>query len=150
MRIMFAAATGLGLAAALAAAPAPAQQITFPAPVFHGGDIDWEVTLASNKSTVGYALSGPPKAANPAKGSLTFVSASGFDAYWLTGKIGTGQAESRLTVVLTPNELGEQCKDKAGKADGKYGRYSHTVTITPAKPTPWPTNWTGCGVFTQN
>lgn len=152
MRIMFAVAAGFGLAAALAAAPTSAQQITFPAPVFHGGDTDWDVKLDSKSGgpSIGYALSGPPKGAKPAEGSLTFVSASGYGGYTLKGKIGSDQTQSGMIVILLPAERGERCKTKDGKEGGKYGAYAYTVTIAPVTASSGSKVWTGCGLFTQN
>ncbi|MGN7919947.1 hypothetical protein [Lysobacter sp. ESA13C] len=149
MRIMFAAVAGLGLAAALAAAPAAAQQITFPAPVFRGGNgADWIVAMTTQPDySVDYALT-VPESRTPLRGKLQQKAASGMGDYLLVGKLGDGTAATGLSTKLAPVPLGRQCIDAKGKSTGRYGSYTYTVVLTPAKLGPWKV-WKGCGNFTM-
>ncbi|MGJ7904198.1 hypothetical protein [Lysobacter sp. 1R34A] len=150
MRIMFAAVAGLGLAAALAAASASAQQITFPAPVFRGGNAtDWNVAMTTQQDfSIDYALT-VPESTRLLKGKLQQKAASGMGDYLLVGKLGDGTAAPGLTTKLAPVPLGKQCKDAKGNTRGKYGPYTYVVVLTPAKLGPWKV-WKGCGNFTMN
>ncbi|MBO7941856.1 hypothetical protein JTP77_039080, partial [Streptomyces sp. S9] len=68
MRTHFAAAAALALA--LCACAAHAQQPTFPAPAFRGGNVDWQVVLKTQQDlTVVYQLK-VPEADKPQKGGL--------------------------------------------------------------------------------
>ncbi|MGO1003833.1 hypothetical protein [Lysobacter sp. CA196] len=148
MRIMFAAA-GLAMAAALAAAPASAQQITFPAPAFRGGDVvNWNVAMLTQRDlSVDYSLT-VPESKGSLQGKLRQKAASAMGDYLLVGKLGTGAAATDLTVKLVPVPLGKQCKDAKGSARGKYGPYTYVVVLTPAKLGQWK-QWKGCGNFTM-
>ena len=149
MRIMFTAVAGLGLAAALAAASASAQQITFPAPAFRGGDATtWNVAMLTQPDySVDYTLT-VPESTTPLKGKLQQKAASGMGDYLLAGKLGDGAAAPGLSTKLLPVPLGQQCMDGNGKTRGKYGPYDYKVILTPAKLGPWKV-WTGCGTFTM-
>lgn len=157
MRVSITAAAALALAAALAAPCAFAQAITFPNPVFYGGNTDrsgkpeWDVVLKTDSaSKVVYTLT-VPEAKKPLNGPLVQTAAPQ-GQYQLVGVI--GQEKTGLKVGIAPVKLGEVCQDRHGNTGGKYGPYTYAIMVTPAAKTAgpdhkaWPVLWYGCGNFT--
>lgn len=142
-----AAAAALGLAAALAAVPAPAQQITFPAPVFRGGNTDWKVKLTTAQDySVGYELQ-VPQASKILTGPLQQQKADGYGRYTLVGKVALKTAID-VSVQLAPVKLGQVCKDNKGNSKGPDGQpYSYAIQILDTGKSSKMPLWYGCGNF---
>ena len=147
MRISSVAAAALGLAVAFAAAAAPAQQIAFPAPVFRGGNTDWQVKLTSAQDlSVGYELQ-VPQSSKRLSGPLQQQKADGYGRYTLTGKVAL-KVSTNISVQLAPVKLGEVCKDNKGNTQGPNGQpYSYAIQILDAGKTSKIPLWYGCGYF---
>lgn len=152
MRTHFAAAAALALA--LCACAAHAQQPTFPAPAFRGGNVDWQVVLKTQQDlAVIYQLK-VPEADKPQKGGLGQRNAA-YGGYVLVGEIGV--EKTAMTVKIAPVPLGKPCKLANGLMGDSYGRFTYSIDVIPqkAKPVstkidhkPWPAKWSGCGNFT--
>ncbi|WP_363799734.1 hypothetical protein ABU614_06180 [Lysobacter firmicutimachus] len=143
----------LGLAALLAASPAPAQQITFPAPVFRGGNTDWQVKLTTARDlSVGYELKVPR--AKRLSGPLQQQATEGHGRYTLVGKIAL-KTTTNISVQLAPVKLGEVCKDKKGNTKDPNGQpFTYAIQILDLdKPVKIGSTviplWFGCGRFTD-
>lgn len=151
MRTFFAAAVGLALAAAGAAAHA--QQISFPAPAFRGGNTDWQVVLDTQRDlSVSYRVK-VPEAAKALAGSLQQKAAPPGE-YALTGTIGAEKAA--VTFKIAAIAQGTKCMLNNGKSGDATGPYTHAILVLPAQSKPpataehkaWPKQWYGCGRFT--
>ncbi|MBX9400980.1 hypothetical protein K4L06_06615 [Lysobacter sp. BMK333-48F3] len=142
-----AAAAALGLAAAFAAAPAPAQQITFPAPVFRGGNTDWQVKLTTAQDlSVGYELQ-VPQASKVLTGPLQQQKVDGYGRYTLAGKVAL-KTTVNVSVQLAPVKLGDVCKDNKGNSRGPNGQpYSYAIQILDTGKSSKMPLWYGCGYF---
>ena len=153
MRTFLAAACALVLAGSGAAAHA--QQITFPAPAFRGGNTDWQVVLSTQQTdlSVVYRLSVPEAEEALSSGLSQRGAAAG--EYQLVGTIGV--EKTVLTVKIAPVALGQVCKLDNGLMGDAYGRFTYRIEIVAAKSKPvstkathqpWPAKWSGCGNFT--
>ncbi|UZW60651.1 hypothetical protein [Lysobacter enzymogenes] len=153
MRTFFAAACALVLAGSGAAAHA--QQTTFPAPKFRGGNTDWQVVLSTRQTdlSVVYRLR-VPQAADPLSSGLRHGGAAAGE-YELTGTIGV--EKTSVTVKIAPVPLGGVCKIDNGLMGDAYGRFAYSIDVIPEKSKPlstkadhkpWPAKWSGCGNFT--
>lgn len=152
MRIHSAATAALALA--LCACAAHAQQPTFPAPAFRGGNVDWQVVLKTQQDlSVVYQLK-VPQADKPQRGGLGQRKAA-YGEYLLVGEIGV--EKTSMTVKIAQIPLGKTCKLDNGLMGDSYGRFTYSIEVVPqqAKPVstkadhkPWPAKWYGCGNFT--
>jgi len=153
MRTHFAVAAALALAACACAAHA--QQTTFPAPAFRGGNVDWQVVLTTNREdfSVDYSLK-VREAEKLQEGGLD-QRKTAYGQYLLVGAIGV--EKTSLTVKIAPVPLGKPCKLSNGLMGDDYGRFTYSIEVIPqrSKPLstgadhkPWPAKWSGCGNFT--
>ncbi|SDZ31585.1 hypothetical protein SAMN04487939_13912 [Lysobacter sp. yr284] len=155
MRTFFAAACALALAGFGAAAHA--QQVTYPAPTFRGGNTDWQVVLSTRQTdlSVVYRLR-VQQAADPLSSDLRQRSAATGE-YELTGTIGV--EKTSVTVKIVPVPLGGACTIDNGLMGDVYGRFAYSIKVIPEKSKPistraahkpWPAEWSGCGNFTMD
>lgn len=153
MRPLFAAAVAAALIATGFAAHA--QRITFPAPVFRGGNSDWQLVLSMRPdASVDYDMKAP-QAPAMLRGSLR-LSAAPNGQYRLNGTIGAEKTVVQVQIAAVPP--GSACVLDNGSRSGANGPFAYAVLVLPAQPQApapkgrevWPKRWSGCGNFVSN
>lgn len=148
-------ATAIAVALTAIGFAAHAQQITFPAPTFRGGNTDWQIVLNTQRDLSVYYAATVPEAVEPLRGRLQQDKAP-YGRYVLNGTIGAEKAA--VKVQIAPVQLGSTCKLNNGATRGALGPFTHAIQILPAQSRPpatkdhkaWPKLWYGCGNFAMD
>lgn len=143
MRVLVVAIVGLGLASVLASWPAPVRSadpvaVSYPAPVFRGGNQGWGLVVDTSVKPARYHLV-VPQLVGVAYGHLIQdpqVPARP-DRYALIGRVNVGGQSRELVVRISKAASGQPCLNSAGRA------HAYAVIAGAAQTA----NWYGCGDF---